>query len=130
MVFDKIKGLSPSMQSKYWGEICRKEDREHRFHPLNTQSEHRRDPSLPIGNPNDFHAQAWNMLRTQHHQAAGSASPLVEMARRYTAAGPGPATSLSRPATGASVAPSNSSSRRSGRPPSMSVPPPQPFRAG
>merc|ERR1712046_285366 len=96
--FDKIKGLSPAMQGKYWHEAINREGREHLSHSLNPEPHQRRSSSVPIGNKHDFYANSWSMLSKQHVQAAGCPSALVTMARHYTGEGG----VGSRPLTGAS----------------------------
>mmetsp|Transcript_1713 Transcript_1713/g.4264 ORF Transcript_1713/g.4264 Transcript_1713/m.4264 type:complete len:128 (-) Transcript_1713:58-441(-) len=106
MAFDKIKGLSPAMQGKYWGEAVQKEQREHLHHSLNVPTASRRSMSAPQHNPKEFYANTWRTLERRYDQAAGMPSPLVDMARRYT----GSANTVvavgmlgtSRPATGTS----------------------------
>eukprot|EP00405_Crypthecodinium_cohnii_P021064 CAMPEP_0206478734 /NCGR_PEP_ID=MMETSP0324_2-20121206/36248_1 /ASSEMBLY_ACC=CAM_ASM_000836 /TAXON_ID=2866 /ORGANISM="Crypthecodinium cohnii, Strain Seligo" /LENGTH=118 /DNA_ID=CAMNT_0053955133 /DNA_START=30 /DNA_END=387 /DNA_ORIENTATION=+ len=101
MSFDRTKGLSPAMQGKYWDETICKESRGHMYHALNASGSSRRSPSLPQGNPKDFYANTWRVLDKRYDQAAGLASPLVHMARRFAGEGPSEAAAGNlRPPTG------------------------------
>eukprot|EP00927_Polykrikos_kofoidii_P055489 TRINITY_DN49738_c0_g1_i1.p1 TRINITY_DN49738_c0_g1~~TRINITY_DN49738_c0_g1_i1.p1 ORF type:complete len:135 (+),score=10.62 TRINITY_DN49738_c0_g1_i1:76-480(+) len=133
MALDKFKGISPSMQVKYWGEIISKEQRPHVSHPLNTHPSDRRPSDVPPGNSKEFYHGAWNMLERRYDQAAGSPSAFVTLARRYTGVDASNTFQL-RPTTGASDssrrshARSVSSSHRSRQP--LSTPPASRHLAG
>ncbi|CAK0837732.1 unnamed protein product [Prorocentrum cordatum] len=112
MAYKSLKGISPAMQVKYWGEVIQKEQHEHMNHSLNTGPTQRRSDA-PLGNPRDFYAGTWRALGQRYEQAAGAPSALVTMARSYTnqpaasqQPGQRPPTGLSagsRPLTGASA---------------------------
>jgi len=84
MTFDKIKGLSPAMQSKYWKETIHREAKEHVSHSLNTDSLNASfGTTVSRGPPqHDFYGDTWKLLMNQYDKAAGAPSPMVFMARR------------------------------------------------
>eukprot|EP00746_Dinoflagellata_sp_MGD_P006287 gnl/MRDRNA2_/MRDRNA2_112244_c0_seq1.p1 gnl/MRDRNA2_/MRDRNA2_112244_c0~~gnl/MRDRNA2_/MRDRNA2_112244_c0_seq1.p1 ORF type:complete len:163 (+),score=23.07 gnl/MRDRNA2_/MRDRNA2_112244_c0_seq1:131-619(+) len=85
MAFDSIKGLSPSMKAKYWGEAIKREGGGLMVNPLNTAE----ILVGPSGNPflrnlpparNQY--APWKLLSERHDLAAGSPSPIVRLARQ------------------------------------------------